>query len=286
MRIGAHVSTSGGLDKGIDRAGEIGAEAVQFFASSPRMWRFRSPKEAEVLAFREKSESTGISPAFIHGSYLVNVGGNPDLLGKSIESLVRTLEAASQLGAVGVIFHGGSHKGAGFDAVFDQAIAALTLVLERTPDDARLIIENSAGMGSHIGSSFAEIGRMVEALGNDRVGVCLDTQHSIAAGYNIIEASGIEAALDEFDREIGLDRLVVVHANDSKTPLGSGVDRHENIGEGSLGEAGFETIMGHDAFRDIPFILEVPGFGEDHKGPDKENVDRLKAVRNRVGLAD
>ena len=225
-------------------------------------------------------------PAFIHGSYLVNVGGNPDLLGKSIESLVRTLEAASQLGAVGVIFHGGSHKGAGFDAVFDQAIAALTLVLERTPDDARLLIENSAGMGSHIGSSFAEIGRMVEALGNDRVGVCLDTQHSIAAGYNIIEPSGIEDALDEFDREIGLDRLVVVHANDSKTPLGSGVDRHENIGEGSLGEAGFETIMGHDAFRDIPFILEVPGFGEDHKGPDKENVDRLKAVRNRVGLAD
>ena len=170
--------------------------------------------------------------------------------------------------------------------MFDQAIAALTLVLERTPDDARLLIENSAGMGSHIGSSFAEIGRMVRALDNDRVGICLDTQHSIAAGYNIIEPSGIEDALDEFDREIGLDRLVVVHANDSKTPLGSGVDRHENIGEGSLGEAGFETIMGHDAFRDIPFILEVPGFGEDHKGPDKENVDRLKAVRNRVGLAD
>ena len=286
MRIGAHVSTSGGLDKGIDRAGDIGAEAVQFFASSPRMWRFRSPKEAEVLAFREKSEATGISPAFIHGSYLVNVGGNPDLLGKSIESLVNSLEVASQLGAVGVIFHGGSHKGAGFDAVFDQAIAALTLVLERSPDDARLLIENSAGMGSHIGSSFAEIGRMIEAIGNDRVGVCLDTQHSIAAGYNIIEPSGIEAALDEFDREIGLDRLVVVHANDSKTPLGSGVDRHENIGEGSLGEAGFETIMGHSAFRDVPFLLEVPGFGEEHKGPDKENVDRLKAVRNRVGLAD
>jgi deoxyribonuclease-4 len=286
MRIGAHVSTSGGLDKGIDRAGEIGAEAVQFFASSPRMWRFRAPKEAEVLAFREKSESTGISPAFIHASYLVNVGGNPDLLGKSIESLVNSLEVASQLGAVGVIFHGGSHKGAGFDAVFDQAIAALKLVLERTPDDARLLIENSAGMGSHIGSSFAEIGRMVNALDNDRVGICLDTQHSIAAGYNIIEESGIEAALDEFDREIGLGRLVVVHANDSKTPLGSGVDRHENIGEGSLGEAGFETIMGHSAFRDIPFLLEVPGFGEERKGPDKENVDRLKAVRHRVGLTE
>ena len=171
MKIGAHVSTSGGLDKGIDRAEEIGAEAVQFFASSPRMWRFRSPKEAEVLAFREKSESTGISPAFIHASYLINVGGSPELVGKSVETLVRSLEVASQLGAVGVIFHGGSHKGAGFDAVFDQAIDALKLVLERTPDeDSMLIIENSAGMGSHIGSSFAEIGRMVEALDNDRVG--------------------------------------------------------------------------------------------------------------------
>ncbi len=285
MKIGAHVSTAGGLDTGIDRAGDIGAEAVQFFASSPRMWRFRSPKEAEVLAFRKKSEATGIGPAFIHASYLVNVGGSPDMVGKSVDTLVKSLEVASQLGVVGVVFHGGSHKGAGFDAVFDQAIDALKLVLERTPDDARLIIENSAGMGSHIGSSFAEIGRMVKALDNDRVGICLDTQHSIAAGYDITDAEGIETALDEFDREIGLDRLVVVHANDSKTPLGSGVDRHENIGEGSLGEAGFETIMRHGAFRDIPFILEVPGFGEERKGPDKENVDRLKAVRARIGLA-
>ncbi len=283
MKIGAHVSTSGGLDKGIDRAEEIGAEAVQLFASSPRMWRFRAPKEAEELAFREKSEATGISPAFIHGSYLVNVGGDPAMLEKSVESLTRNMEAASQLGAVGVIFHGGSHKGAGFDAVFDRVISSLTRVLDATPEDAMLIIENSAGMGAHIGSTFAEIGRMAAALDNDRVGVCLDTQHSIAAGYNLVEAGGIEAAMDEFEREIGLGRLVVVHANDSKTALGSGVDRHENIGEGNLGEAGFETIMGHPAFRETPFLLEVPGFG-DSKGPDKENVDRLKAVRERVRL--
>ena len=284
MKIGAHVSTSGGMDKAIDRAEEIGAEAVQIFASSPRTWRFRFPKEDEVILFREKSEQKNIQPAFIHCSYLVNVGGNPDHLNKSIETLSDTLHVSSQLGVRGVIFHGGSHKGAGFDVVFEQAITALNTVLEKTPDDSMLIIENSAGMGSHIGSSFAEIGRIIDALSSDRVGVCLDTQHCIAAGYNLAEKDLIDGVINEFDDQIGLDRLVAVHANDSKTDFGSGVDRHENIGEGSIGVGGFETIMAHRAFRDIPFLLEVPGFGEDSKGPDKENVDRLKNIRTQVGL--
>ena len=286
MKIGAHVSVAGCMDKGIDKAQEIGAEAVQFFASSPRTWRFRVPSENEIISFREKSEITGISPAFIHGSYLVNVGGDKDLLGKSIDSLVQNLDAAFQLGATGVVFHGGSHKGAGFDAVFGQTVEALTQVLDRAPTDTMLIIENSAGMGSHIGSSFSEIGKIIAALGSHRVGVCLDTQHSIAAGYNLVESSGIDLAMDEFEKEIGLDRLIVVHANDSKTPLGSGVDRHENIGEGSLGESGFEIIMGHPAFREVPFLLEVPGFTSESKGPDKENVDILKGVRQRIGIFD
>ena len=155
MKIGAHVSTSGGVDKAIDRAEEIGAEAVQIFASSPRTWRFRFPQEEEVILFREKSEQKNIQPSFIHCSYLVNVGGNPDHISKSIETLSNTINVGSQLGVRGVIFHGGSHKGSGFDAIFEQAISALKIVLEQTPDDTMLIIENSAGMGSHIGSSFA-----------------------------------------------------------------------------------------------------------------------------------
>ena len=284
MKIGAHVSTSGGVDKAIDRAEEIGAEAVQIFASSPRTWRFRFPQEEEVILFREKSEQKNIQPSFIHCSYLVNVGGNPDLISKSIETLSNTINVGSQLGVRGVIFHGGSHKGSGFDAIFEQAISALKIVLEQTPDDTMLIIENSAGMGSHIGSSFAEIGKIVDALSNDRVGVCLDTQHCIAAGYNLAEKDLIDDVINEFNDEIGLDKLVAVHANDSKTAFGSGVDRHENIGEGNIGLKGFETIMEHIAFREIPFLLEVPGFGEDSKGPDKENVDRLKKIRTEVGL--
>jgi deoxyribonuclease-4 len=187
------------------------------------------------------------------------------------------------LGAAGVIFHGGSHKGVGFDAVLDQAAAALQDVLDRSPSDVWLIIENSAGMGSHIGASFQEIGRLMRAVDSPRMMVCLDTEHTFAAGYNLADPESIDSVMEEFDSEIGLSRLVAVHANDAKVPHGSGVDRHENIGDGYLGLAGFEVIMGHPAFQGVPFLLEVPG--ADKKGPDKENVDRLKDIRKRLGAA-
>ncbi len=282
MRLGAHVSASGGLDKAIDRAQEMGAETIQIFVSSPRQWRFHSPKEEHVLAFREKSEATGVAPTFFHGSYLVNVGGTPDLVRKSVDLLVENMNVAAQVGAAGVIFHGGSHKGVGFDGVLDQAASALTEVLESSPTDAWLIVENCDGMGSQIGASFGEIGRLIRAVGSPRMKVCLDTEHCFAAGYNIADPKALDDAMDEFDREIGLDRLVAVHANDAKVELGSGVDRHENIGDGHIGTGGFEVLMGHPAFRDVPFLLEVPG--PDKKGPDKENLDRLKAIRTQLGI--
>ena len=283
MRLGAHVSTAGGLSKAIDRAQEIGAETIQIFASSPRAWAFKPPSEDEVLAFREKADAADVSPVFLHASYLVNVGGTADLVEKSIASLADHMNVAGQIAAAGVIFHGGSHKGVGFDGILDQAAVALKEVLSKSPSDVWLIIENSAGMGAHIGSSFEEVGRLMAAIDSPQVMVCLDTQHCLAAGYNVAADDGIKAAMDEFDREIGLSRLVAVHANDSKMELGSGVDRHENIGEGHLGVKGFETIMGHTAFRDVPFLLEVPGF--DKKGPDKENVDRIKRIRSKLGIS-
>ena len=277
MRVGAHVSASGGLGKAIDRAQDIGAEAIQIFASSPRAWAFRPPSEKHVADFRTKAAEADVSPVFIHCSYLVNIGGAEDLVVKSVDLMVKNMVAASHIGAAGVIFHGGSHKGAGFDAIFDQAVAAVRDVLAESPADTFLILENSAGMGSHVGSSFAEMGRLISAVDSPNMKVCLDTQHSHAAGYAIADPGGVDDVMAEFESEIGLDRLVVVHANDSKIAFGSGVDRHENIGEGDIGVGGFETIMGHAAFRDVPFILEVPGF--EKNGPDKENVDRLKAVR-------
>jgi deoxyribonuclease-4 len=164
MLIGAHVSTAGGADKAIDNAVDIGAECVQIFASSPRAWAFKPQKPGAIEAFRERSKQTGVGPAFLHGSYLVNLGGDGALVEKSIGSLTAHMGAAAELGATGVIFHSGSHKGKGFDAVLDQAAAAITAVLEATPEQTLLIIENSAGAGNHIGATFLEIGRMIEAV--------------------------------------------------------------------------------------------------------------------------
>ena len=282
MRIGAHVRSSGGISKAVDRAAAIGAETLQAFASSPRAWAFKPPSETEVLAFREKSEDTGIGPAFLHGIYLLNMGGPPELVEKSIDSLTNHMNVAGQIGAAGVIFHAGNHQGAGLDGVLDQVVTALKEVLDHTPPETWLIIENAAGMGTYLCASFGEVGRLAAALDNPRVRVCLDTQHSFASGYDVSDKNGIEAAMEEFDKEIGLSRLVAVHANDSKVKLGSSVDRHENIGDGEIGTEGFETIVGHAAFRDVPFLLEVPGV--DKGGPDKENLDRLKGIRSRLGM--
>lgn len=280
MRLGAHVSTAGGLDKAVDRARDMGAETIQIFASSPRGWAFKPVPEAQAAAFREKAREADIWPVFLHGIYLLNFGGPPDLVEKSVESLSNHMNVAGQIGAAGVIFHCGSHKGVGFDGVLAQAAGALRQVLASSPQNVWLILENSAGMGFHIGASFAELGRLLEAIGDPRVMVCLDTEHSFAAGYNLADPVGIDEAMAEFDREIGLKRLVAVHANDARVEFGSGVDRHENIGEGHIGTRGFKVIMGHAAFRDVPFLLEVPGF--DNTGPDKENLDRLRAIRDHL----
>ncbi|MFN3975330.1 MAG: deoxyribonuclease IV, partial [Dehalococcoidia bacterium] len=238
---------------------------------------------AACQAFRQKSRQTGIAPAFMHGIYLVNLGTpDPALLAKSVESLVQSMNLAADLGVAGVIFHLGSHKGAGKEAVFRQVVEAIGQVLGRSKEGPWLVLENSAGMGQHIGSTFAELGRIHKAVGSPRVKICMDTQHCWAAGYNAATPEGLQKTMDEFDREIGLKHLVAVHANDSKAPLGSGVDRHENIGEGLIGQQGFATIIAHPAFREVPFLLEVPG--PDGKGPDKAQVERLKAIRSQVGL--
>ncbi len=280
MELGAHISAAGGVDKSVRRAVNIGAEAMQIFASSPRAWAFKPIADEKAEAFRTNVAAAGIRSVFLHGSYLVNTGGKPELVEKSIVSLTNHMNAAAQLGAQGVIFHSGSHKGVGFDAVLTQAADALAQVLANTPDEVQLIIENCAGMGAQIGASFGEIGRLMNAVDDDRIQICLDTEHAFAAGYNIADPRGINDAMAEFDAEIGLDRLVVVHANDAKVEFGSGVDRHENIGQGYIGIDGFETIMAHPAFADVPFLLEVPG--ENKKGPDKPNLDRLKQIRQRL----
>ena len=156
-------------------------------------------------------------------------------------------------------------------------------VLDQSPEDVLLILENSAGMGNHVGSKFSELGTMMREVNDPRVQVCLDTQHSFAAGYDLTSPEGVASAMDEFDREIGLQHLVAVHCNDSKPPFGGAVDRHENIGEGQMGLAAFDAILSHPAFRDVPLYLEVPGY--ENKGPDARNVDTMKEIRRKAAAA-
>lgn len=281
MKIGAHVSTAGTLDKCLDRACDIGAETIQLFASGPQSWRPCAHADEAIDTLRRRAGECGVAPLFLHGIYLINLASaDPALVGRSVGSLKQYLKFCARSGAQGVIFHVGSHKGAGFDGVLAQVAGAIERVLADTPAEASLILENSAGQGGSVGSTFAELGAIIRAVGSPRVKVCLDTCHCYAAGYDLKTPAGVAAAMDEFAREIGLDRLVAVHANDCKAGLGSGLDRHENIGQGHLGEDGFRAIMAHPAFRDRPFILEVPGYAGN--GPDKENVETLKRIAAEV----
>jgi deoxyribonuclease-4 len=281
MRIGAHVSTSEALDRCVDRACEIGSEALQIFACAPQSWRPVAHDDEAIGTLRRRSDECDVRPIFVHGIYLVNLcAGDEAHLARSITSLSQCLRFCDGVGASGVIFHVGSHKGAGFDAVLPQIVKAMRKTLDDAPGESWLILENSAGMGNTVAARFGEIGAILRELGDPRVKVCVDTCHAFASGYDIASAEGIERAMEEFDREIGLAKLVAVHANDSKGPLSGGKDRHENIGEGYIGLDGFRTIMAHAAFREVPFLLEVPGFTG--KGPDRENVEILKRLRAEV----
>lgn len=281
MRIGAHIKSTGGIQNVFERAEAIGAEAIQLFLTPPQQWRSAALSDEQATAFRKQLENTGM-PAFLHGVYLINLASDDSgIRSRSVGSLKSYLNWGAKLGVAGTIFHVGSHKGAGFDGSVEQVCRLLGEVLEESSRESLLIIENNAGQGGGIGCSFGEIGALIRGLDRDRrVRVCIDTCHAFAMGYDIATPDGCDAAVEEFDREIGLERLVAVHANDSKMPLGGFRDRHENIGDGEIGYEGFQTIMAHRAFRDLPFLLEVPGI--DGTGPDVENIERLKKIRAKV----
>ena len=285
MRIGAHVSSAGGGHLVFERARAIGAEAVQLFITAPQQWKAPTLTDDQIATFSRIREASGI-PAFFHGVYLINFGSpEPALLDRSVTSLTNYQHFAGRMGVVGTIFHVGSHLGAGFgDGTIRQICERLRQVLDAEPDNPSLIIlENNAGQGNCIGGRFEELGAIIRGLDNHpRLAVCLDTCHAYAMGYDLATTDGCEKAMLEFDHEIGFNRLVAVHANDTKQPIGTFRDRHENIGDGHIGTEGFKTLMSHPAFRDVPFLLEVPGF--DGKGPDAKNVRRLKTLRSSIGV--
>jgi deoxyribonuclease-4 len=266
----------------VDRACDIGADAIQIFASGPQTWRPGAHTDEQLARMKAHASACGIDSVFVHGVYLINLASADEtLVNRSVGSLKQYLTFCGNTGAKGTIFHVGSHKGAGFDAVLPQVAAAIERVLAATPDETWLILENSAGQGGTVGGTFEELGGIIRAVGSGRVKVCLDTCHAYAAGYDVATPEGVAQTMEQLDAAVGLERLVAVHANDSKAGRGSGLDRHENIGEGQIGRSGFSAIVAHPGFRDLPFILEVPGF--DGKGPDKRNVELLREICREAG---
>ena len=285
MKIGGHVSTAGGLHTGFERAAAIGAECIQIFESAPQQWGTSRIDDDGVKIFRDAKEASGIDPVFIHGKYLMNLASaDPKIFKTSASTLRSTMNIAGRIGARGVIFHTGSHKGLGLDAVLYQICGTAVEILAETPEDVLLIFENSAGQGGTIGSKFEELGEILRRIDSPRAKVCIDTCHAFAAGYDLSNAEGVAAAMTELDATIGAANIAAVHLNDSKTPLSAGRDLHENIGEGHIGRAGFEAMLAHPAFADVPLLLEVPGFKIDGagKGPDKPNIDLVKEIRAQV----
>ena len=278
MLFGAHCS--GGVKKALDNAIEMGAEAVQLFAQSPRTWRFPEHDPADLAAFRSKREAAGL-PALVHALYLVNLAAPDDAIySKSIDTMRATVDAASAIEADAVIFHIGSHLGAGFETGLERVVPALKQVLERCNERTWLLMENSAGAGGTMGRSIDELVAIFEALGrHERLGVCLDSCHLFVSGVDVTDAPTWNALLEDLDARIGLDRLRALHANDAKAPLGSNRDRHDNIGEGLIGE-GLGVFLAHPRLQGLPVVLEVPG--ADGKGPNADEIRKLRELHARA----
>ena len=278
MLIGAHCS--GGVKGAVDKAVEIGADAVQLFTQSPRTWRPPNPDPEAYERFRARREEAGLGAVFCHAIYLVNLAApNDDVYEKSLASMRSTMEIACAIEADGVVFHVGSHLGSGFEHGLERALPALEQVLERCSERTWLLMENSAGAGGTIGRSLEELATLFERLDrHPRLGVCLDSCHLFVSGVDVTDPAALDEVVESLDGAIGLDRLRCLHVNDSKAPLGSNRDRHENILEGVMGE-GLGTFLAHPAFQELPVILEVAGL--DNRGPNADEIRKTRELHAR-----
>jgi deoxyribonuclease IV len=273
--FGAHVG--GGVKAAPERAQAIGADALQLFVQSPRAWRFPDHDPTVLAGYPERAREAGIRSTLVHAIYLCNFASPDDVIyDKSVATLRSTVDAACAIEADGVVFHVGSHLGAGFDAGLDRVEPALEQVLDRCSDRTWLLVENAAGTGATIGRSLEELATIVDRLDrHPRLGVCLDSCHLWASGYDVTDPAALDALLDEFDRVIGLDRLRALHVNDSQTPLGSNRDRHANVGEGLIGNK-LSVFLGNPRLQELPAVVETEG--QTGKGPDVHEIETLRKL--------
>ena len=282
MLFGGHVS--GGVKAAPERAAEIGGNALQLFVQSPRAWRFPDHDRSVLASFSERARAVGIEATLVHAIYLCNFASpDAEIYGKSVATLRSTVDTACAIGAEGVVFHVGSHLGSGFEAGLERAAPAIEQVLERCSDTTWLLIENSAGTGGTMGRSLDELALLVDRLGrHPRLGVCLDSCHLWATGFDVTDPAVLNSLLDDFDRLIGLDRLRALHVNDSATPLGSNRDRHANLCEGLIGD-GLSVFLGNPRLQHLPSLVETEG--QHGKGADAEEIRKLRALWQRAATS-
>jgi deoxyribonuclease-4 len=279
MLIGAHVSQSGGLEKAVARGTERGCGAIQIFNQSPRMWRPTAYTEDDYAAFRAAIKGSPIKAVLIHAVYLLNCASeDKQIREKSLASLIQSLQVGDGIGAAGVVLHPGSAKQGNVKAAIKRAGKVIRQALTES-DHCQLHLEDTAGAGGTLGRSFAELEALLEAAGDhERIGLCLDSCHLYASGYDVATRDGLAQTLDECDRTVGLDRLHSLHLNDSLVALGSNRDRHALLGEGELGDKGCALFLSEPRFQRLPCVLET---GHDGGAPAAEDVAKAKQLHAR-----
>ncbi|MFB6071045.1 MAG: deoxyribonuclease IV [Halanaeroarchaeum sp.] len=274
MRIGAHVSVAGGVQNAVDRQLDVGGNCGQIFTHSPQVWEHTEIDDGAAREFRERTDADLDGPWVIHASYLVNLATpKGDLRERSIESLQREIDAAERLDVPYVNVHLGAHTGAGVDSGLGNAASAIDEL--RIPGDVTLLLETDAGSGTKLGGDFGDLATVVAASDHD-LGVCLDTAHTFAAGYDLSSPAAVDETIARFEETVGIEHLVCVHLNDSKHAQGTNKDEHAHVGEGEIGVEGMTAIVNHDALADLPFVLETPT--EDGRG-FAWNVERARDLR-------
>jgi len=283
MLLGAHVSPAGGPANAVGRGVDLGCTAIQIFNQSPRMWRGRLYGDEEVAAYHEAFDASPVDALVIHAVYLINCASDdPEIRDKSLAALTLALRAGDQLGARGVVLHAGSAKTGDVGEAIARAGEVIKEALAES-ESCPLHLENTAGTGGTLGRSFAELAALIDAGGGGkRLGMCLDSCHLYATGYDVRTPESLDGVLEECEREVGLDRLGSLHVNDSVTALGSNRDRHAPLGEGEIGEDGIATFLSDPRFQDLPVIFEGPGFGG--KQAERRDMEAMERLREQ-GLA-
>ena len=286
LRLGVHVSIAGKIYKSIDRAVELGCNTMQIFSRNPRQWRKSLLSDEDVERFKREVKKSKINPVVIHIPYLLNLATVRRSFFKiTIGEFISDLIEADRLEADYLVTHMGSYKGGTEEGGLSRIIQALNKILKETKEvKTKVLIENTSGSGHWLGYKFSHQKIVLDGLNRpEAVGICLDTAHAWAAGYKIDEPRGLKALLDEIDQEVGLERLKVIHLNDTQEELGSLRDRHFDIGKGKIGRKGFNLIVNHSKLRELPFILETPKNSDDE---DKENLNVVRSLYKGIRIKD